>query len=91
MNMARRMRRAFEKRTPSSELLKVLAVAPSDELAIMWLQQREREREESGLNALMAKFEAARAAGLDLNEADKTRLLALLLNSVLEGTGSDKV
>jgi hypothetical protein len=83
------MRERQKQKASSSELLKILAVSPKDEeLALMWLQAREREREASGLNALMEKFESARAAGLDMNEADKSRLLALLLDSVLEGTAS---
>lgn len=56
--------------------------------AILWLANREKKREESGLNALMDKFDAARKSGLDLNEADKTRLLALLLDNVLAGLGN---
>jgi hypothetical protein len=82
-----RTRQQEQLQTPARELLKVLAIAPSNELAILWLQQRKREHDESGLNALMDKYDAAREAGLDLNEADKARLLALLFESVLEGVG----
>ena len=58
------------------------------EAAMLWLAAKELKREESGLNALMEKFQSARAAGLDMNEADKTRLLALLLDDLLDGIGN---
>lgn len=59
------------------------------ESALLWLAAKELKREESGLNALMEKYTTARKAGLDMNERDKSRLLALLLDDVLAGTGSD--
>lgn len=59
----------------------------SDADIIRYFQEREQEREASGLNALMQKFEDARALGLDLDERDKTKLLALLLDDKLDGTG----
>lgn len=58
------------------------------EAALLWLAARELKREESGLNALMDKFMAARKAGLALNDADNTRLLALLLDDRLDGIGN---
>ena len=82
------MRRAFEKKSSSREILEAYRVAPSEELGLLYFRRREEEREASGLNALMDRFAKARAAGLDLNESDKTRLLALLLDDVLEGTMS---
>jgi len=59
----------------------------SDQDIINYFREREAEREKSGLNALMQKFEEARAAGLDLNQADQSKLLALLLADKLDGTG----
>ena len=81
------MRRAFEKKSPSKVILEAYRVAPSEQLAVLYLVRRNEEREASGLNALMDKFTAAREQGLDINESDKTKLLALLLEDKLEGTG----
>jgi hypothetical protein len=58
------------------------------ESAKLMLAMRQLKREASGLNALMAKHEEAQKAGLELNERDRARLLALLLEDILEGTGS---
>jgi hypothetical protein len=62
----------------------------NQEAALLWLAARELKREESGLNALMDKFLAARKAGLALNDADNARLLALLLDDRLDGIGNYK-
>jgi hypothetical protein len=59
------------------------------ELAVVTMfAESEARREASGLNRLMARFAEARSKGLDLNEADKTRLLALLLDERLRGIGN---
>jgi hypothetical protein len=59
----------------------------TDQDVIQYFREREAEREKSGLNELMRKFDDARSLGLDLNEGDKTKLLALLLDDKLDGTG----
>lgn len=45
-------------------------------------------RRDAELNPLMDKFDQARKDGLDLNEQDKERLLALLLDDALDGLGN---
>jgi hypothetical protein len=47
-----------------------------------------RFKREQELRPLADKFWAAREAGLDINESDKTRLLALLLDDKLDGLGN---
>lgn len=84
------MRTRQVKKAASSVLLEALRQSPNDmELFKQYLIRLEQEREASGMNALMDKFTAARAQGLDLNEADRTRLLALLLENRLKGTMSE--
>ena len=49
------------------------------------LLQRRAARDKE-MEPLMAKCSDAKARGLELNERDRKRLLALLLDAVLDGT-----
>lgn len=69
-------------------LRSVKANTAQEQEGLTLLIQREFKREESGLNALMDKFNSARSQGLDISERDKTQLLALLLDDRLEGVGN---
>ncbi len=45
-----------------------------------------RAARDKEMEPLMAKYTDAKARGLELNERDRKRLLALLLDAVLDGT-----
>jgi hypothetical protein len=45
-----------------------------------------RAARDKKMEPLMAKYTDAKARGLELNERDRKRLLALLLDAVLDGT-----
>ena len=45
-----------------------------------------RAARDKEMEPLMAKYIDAKARGLELNERDRKRLLALLLDAVLDGT-----
>ena len=45
-----------------------------------------RAARDKKIEPLMAKYTDAKARGLELKDADRKRLLALLLDAVLEGT-----
>lgn len=68
------------------QLRSARANTPEEHELLAMLIRREEKREKNGLNALMEKFKAARAAGFELNERDSSLLLALLLDEVLERT-----
>ncbi len=45
-----------------------------------------RAARDKAIEPLMAKYTDAKARGLELKDADRKRLLALLLDAVLDGT-----
>jgi hypothetical protein len=62
-------------------------LTPTQREAMLLIVERESRRDHNGLNELMEKYTNTRAAGLELNERDQNRLLMLLLDEVLRGTG----
>ena len=64
----------------NNDITQVVSVAK-----LKGLLERRAARDKE-IEPLMAKYTEAKAQGFELKDADRTRLLALLLDAVLDGT-----
>ena len=69
---------------------KPVAVTPPTAAELMAKMDR-KEKREAELLPLMAKYNDAKIAGFDLTDRDKSRLLALLLDDILDGVGNYRI